>query len=134
MAQDLLLEPWPLRGARSSEDLRPTERALRGVTNPNTIDHNTDRIRAFAAGVREGKRMSLLGKLQHLTEDAEAFSKETSDDLDGIAAKIALAREKKATAKAKHHAYYDTIIKGVDESVAVIDRLSNGPLSGDGGN
>jgi len=32
----------------------------------------------------------------------------------------------------KHHGYYDGIISTVDDSVEVIDRLSNGPLGQDG--
>ncbi len=76
--------------------------------------------------------MSLLGKLQHLTDSAQEFHKETETDLDGIAEKIATGRAKRKVAVEKHHAYYDAIIAGVDESTAVIDRLSNGPLSGDG--
>lgn len=73
--------------------------------------------------------MSLLGKLSHLTEDAQKFNDETVMVLDGIGEKIAVARTKRDVAKDKHHGYYDTIIKGVEDSVEVINRLSNGPLS-----
>lgn len=73
--------------------------------------------------------MSLLGKLSHLTEDAQKFNEETGTVLDQIGEKIALARTKRDEAKTKHHGYYDTIIAGVDESMKVIERLSNGPLS-----
>jgi hypothetical protein len=76
--------------------------------------------------------MSLLGKMQHLTETAQEFHKETEGVLDGIAEKIAKAKSKRDIAAGKHHGYYDTIIEGVDQSVEVIDRLSNGPLHGDG--
>jgi|SRR5579872_5246424 len=72
--------------------------------------------------------MSLLGKLAHLTADAEQFTDETGKVLDGISEKIALARARRDIAKDKHHGYYDGIIKGVEESVTVIDRLSNSPL------
>lgn len=67
-----------------------------------------------------------------LTESAQDFSTSTEAVLDGIAEKIALAKTKRDAAADKHHGFYDGIIKGVDESVAVIDRLSNGPLSEDG--
>ncbi len=73
--------------------------------------------------------MSLLGKLAHLTADAEQFTQETVQVLDEITEKIALARARREVAKDKHHGYYDGIIKGVEESVTVIDRLSNVPLS-----
>ena len=76
--------------------------------------------------------MSLLGKMQHLTEAATDFHKETEAVLDGIAAKIATGKQKRDEAAAKHHGYYDAIIAGVDQSTEVIDRLSNGPLHGDG--
>lgn len=78
------------------------------------------------------KNMSLLGKLQHLTESAQEFHKRTEASLDGISEKIAAADQKRELAETKHHAYYDTIIAGVDESIKVIDRLSNAPLPEDG--
>lgn len=127
MANDILLEPWPLRGTQPDEPTPPLATA---------ISDATDRIvaeRVVKALVREN-RMSLLGKMKALTESAEDFTKETGDVLDGIAEKIAKAKLKRDAAKDKHHAYYDTIIQGVDESVVVIDRLSNGPLPEGGGN
>jgi uncharacterized protein (DUF488 family) len=81
--------------------------------------------------VKEGK-LSLTGKMAALTESAQDFTKETEAVLDGIAEKIALARTRRDVAKDKHHAYYDQIIEGVEESVKVIDRLSNSPLPEDG--
>lgn len=78
--------------------------------------------------------MSLVGKMQHLTERAQRFHDETGASLDRVGAKIDVAEKKRDEAETKHHAYYDTLISGVDESIAVIDRLSNGPLSGDGEN
>lgn len=72
--------------------------------------------------------MSLMGKMAHLTESAQDFHKSTEATLDGIAAKIETAKAKRDAAAEKHHGYYDTIIKGVDDSVEVIDRLSNAPL------
>lgn len=83
-------------------------------------------------GIKEGKRMSLFGKMAALTESAQDFHKKTEEALDGIAEKIAVATEKREDAVAKHHGYYDAIIKGVDDSVSVIDRLSNAPLGEDG--
>jgi hypothetical protein len=74
--------------------------------------------------------MSLLGKLNALTERAQDFTKATGDSLDALSEKIVAAERKRETAMQKHHAYYDAIGKGIDESVAVIDRLSNGPLDG----
>ena len=121
---DFVLEPWC-----KTDD---AEREVRAVTNAKDIAHNVARIRSLTDGIREGRRMSLLGKLQHLTEEAQGFDKETGDVLDGIAEKIALGRRKRDAAKEKHHAYYDGIIRGIDQSTEVIERLSNGPLSGDG--
>jgi hypothetical protein len=83
---------------------------------------------------REGAGMSLLGKMKHLTESARDFHSDTEIVLDGIADKIRLAREKRDAAAEVHHGYYDGIIDGVEESIEVIDRLSNGPLHEDGGN
>ena len=82
--------------------------------------------------IREGKQsMSVLGKIDALTSAATDFNQTTPAVLDGIAAKIAVATQKRDELAAKHHAYYDGIIKGVDDSIAVVDRLSNVPL-GDG--
>ncbi len=122
------------RGSSQPKPQEPVEaaREIRAVTTEKVIEANANRIVDVRQGIKEGKRMSLMGKLAHLTDDAQAFHKETEDDLDGVAAKIALGREKRKVAVAKHHAYYDTIIAGVDESTKVIDRLSNGPLHVDG--
>lgn len=72
--------------------------------------------------------MSLSGKMAALTERAQDFSKSTETVLDGIAAKITTAEAKRDAAAEKHHGFYDNIIKGVEDSVTVIDRLSNSPL------
>lgn len=97
----------------------------------------TERVRSAQVVVRaivEGQRaMSLLGKLNALTERATDFTKATEAGLDGLSAKIDAAEVKREAALAKHHGYYDAIAKGIDESVAVIDRLSNGPLDGSSG-
>lgn len=74
--------------------------------------------------------MSLLGKLNALTERAADFTKATEAGLDGLSQKIDAAETKREEALARHHGYYDAITKGIDESVKVIDRLSNGPLDG----
>lgn len=108
------------------------ERRLGETDIGKAVDAATDRIVAYREGIREGKKMSLLGKMQHLTESAQDFHKQTDGALDGIADKIATANKKRDEAVVKHHTYYDTIIKGVDESLEVIERLSNGPLHGDG--
>ena len=94
----------------------------------------TDRVTAFRVVRRMARRdgVSILGKMKELTESAEDFTKETHATLDGIAKKIAKATLKRDDAAGKHHAYYDGIIAGVDESVEVIDRLSNGHLGEDG--
>lgn len=98
------------------------------------IEDAADRITAYRVVNQMARKdkMSLLGKLQHLTESAQDFHKETEQALDGIAAKIEAGKQKRDEATAKHHAYYDAIIGAVDESTQVIDRLSNGPLHGDG--
>lgn len=80
-----------------------------------------------------GKRMSLLGKMNALTERAQDFTKATEASMDAIAEKIGTAEKKRDEAMPKHHAYYDSVISGIDESVKVIDRLSNGPLDGSSG-
>lgn len=121
------LEPWPLKGTDAGEPTPEITRAISDATDRLTAE------RVVRGAVRE-KRMSLLGKMRHLTDSAQDFHKETEAVLDGIAEKIATGRTKRDEAAAKHHAYYDAIISGVDESTAVIDRLSNGPLSGDGEN
>jgi hypothetical protein len=98
------------------------------------ISEATDRIvavRVVTAMQREGK-LSLLGKMKALTESAEDFNKETETVLDGISDKIAAAKTKRTAAAEKHHGYYDGLIKGIEDSVVVIDRLSNGPLGEDG--
>lgn len=96
----------------------------------------TDRVTAYrvvAKMEKEGRAVSLTGKMAALTERAQDFTKATETVLDGISEKIAAAEKKRDEAAAKHHGYYDTIIAGVDESVQVIDRLSNGPLPEGGG-
>lgn len=124
---DIILEPW--KKPASTDD---AAREIRAVTSQKIIEANAIRLSGLTDGIKEGKRMSLLGKMKHLTEEAQDFHKETEADLDGISAKIATAREKKKAAVAKHHDYYDAVIAGVNESTKVIDRLSNGPLHGDG--
>jgi hypothetical protein len=122
---DFLLEPWPLRGTKADE---PTPTITRAIADA------ADRVvaeRVVKVIVREN-RMSLAGKMAALTERATKFNTDTEAVLDGIAAKVSAAETKRDAAKDRHHAYYDTIIKGVDDSVAVIDRLSNGPLPDDG--
>jgi hypothetical protein len=94
------------------------------------LSEAADRIvaaRVVTAMKREGK-LSLLGKMKALTESAEDFNKETEVALDGIAEKISAATIKRTAAVEKHHGYYDGLIKGIEESVMVIDKLSNGPL------
>jgi hypothetical protein len=94
------------------------------------VSELTDRVVAYrvVTGMAREGRMSLTGKLAALTERAQEFNKGTEAVLDGIADKIVEATRKRDAAAEKHHGYYDGIIKGVDESVTVIDRLSNGPL------
>lgn len=79
------------------------------------------------------KPMSLLGKMNALTERAQDFTKDTENALDSLAEKIGASEKKREAALAKHHGYYDAIGKGMEDSVAVIDRLSNGPLDGSSG-
>ena len=107
------------------------------VTKPDItheISEATDRIiaaRVVTVMQREG-RLSLTGRMQALTDRARDFNKKTEGVLDAIEEKINKADTKLNVASEKHHGYYDGIIAGVDESVAVIDRLSNGPLPEDG--
>jgi hypothetical protein len=69
-----------------------------------------------------------------LTERAQDFTKATEATLDGIAEKIVAAEKKRDAAAERHHGFYDAIIQGIDDSVTVIDRLSNDPLGeGSGG-
>lgn len=101
------------------------------LVSSEEIAHVTDRIVAerILTNIAREKRLSLAGKMAALTESAQDFNRDTEAVLDGIAEKIVTAKSKRDVAAEKHHGYYDTIIKGVDDSVAVIDRLSNGPLS-----
>lgn len=94
------------------------------------VSELTDRVVAYRVVTtmqREG-RLSLTGKMAALTDRAQDFHKKTESVLDGNAEKISHAESRRDTAADKHHSYYDGIIAGVDDSVAVIDRLSNGPL------
>ena len=104
------------------------------IADASLIENAVDRVVTarvlthIATEVREG-RMSLTGKMAALTERAQDFHKKTEAVLYGIAEKITVAEGKRDVAAEAHHTYYDAVIKGVDESVAVIDRLSNGPLA-----
>jgi hypothetical protein len=133
--------PWPFRDVRhaierAADDRYAAVREGRVIEDDivRAVSGAADRVRMFTEGIREGRRMSLLGKMKALTESAEDFTRDTHASLDGISEKIAVARGKRDAAVNKHHNYYDTVIAGVEESVEVIDRLSNGPLSGDGEN
>ena len=117
--------------ARYEEMRRERERELAQETDiTKAIAAAADRIAAYTDGLKEGRRMSLLGKMKHLTESAQDFNTKTEAALDGIQAKIDASSAKRDDAVAKHHAYYDTVNKGVDETIAVIDQLSNGPNGG----
>lgn len=119
MASDLPLEPW-------------RKAAAPDITT--AVSDATDRMiaaRVVTTMQREG-RLSLAGKMAALTERARDFNTKTETVLDGIADKITKAEARRDMAETKHHAYYDGIISGVDDSIAAIDRLSNGPLSQDG--
>jgi hypothetical protein len=96
------------------------------------IEDRTDSLVIERLLIKKGMPVSLLGKMKALTESAEDFNKSTSDVLDGIADKIRFAKIKRDAAAEKHHGYYDGIIEGVEDSVKVIDRLSNLPLGKDG--
>lgn len=124
---DILLEPWRKPIAEEA-----TAAAIKGVTTAASISVNSERIVAYREGLQEGRRMSLMGKMKALTESAEQFNSETESVLDEIAEKITSAKVKRTAAAAKHHTYYDGLTKAIEDSVVVIDRLSNGPLSGDG--
>ena len=84
--------------------------------------------KSLTAAIKEGKQMSILGKVAALTEQSKDFTTDTVKALDGIAEKISTAVKVRDEAVAKHHGYYDNIIKGVSDSVEAIDRLSNIPL------
>lgn len=126
---DLPLEPWRKQHPSIQREIDLRVAAAR---TERTIEASKKLDAVLEAGIKEGRRMSLLGKMKALTESAEDFTKETGDVLDGIATKIATARTKRDAAAEKHHLYYDGIIQGVDDSVTVIDRLSNLPLGDDG--
>jgi hypothetical protein len=102
-----------MRPAREDDEFRKASRKL---------------DKSLTAAIKEGKQMSVIGKIAALTGSATEFNQSTPVVLDGIAEKIALATKKRDELAAKHHAYYDGIIKGADESMAVVDRLSNVPL------
>ena len=130
-----------LPGWDKLQDLRangaPNSAAAQQLPQPDNtkaVADAADRITAYRVvnEMARSDKMSLLGKMKHLTETAQDFHRETEAALDAIAEKIEAGRQKRDEATAKHHAYYDAIIAGVDESTKVIDRLSNGPLHGDG--
>lgn len=78
--------------------------------------------------------MSQLGRLEALTARQNDLSKKTDEVLDGIEEKVNKYETKLNVAEGKHHAHYDKLIEGMEQSIVVIDRLSNGPLPDDGGN
>ena len=126
---DLPLEPWPLR--EDKPDGR-TLAAAQGVTTAQTINANADRIEAYRKGLAEGRRMSQIERMAALTARQGDLSKKTDKVLDGIEDKCNKYETKLNTAEEKHHSYYDKLIGSMEESVTVIDRLSNGPLHEDG--
>jgi hypothetical protein len=139
LPEDARDRQWRLRNsfrnrtddARYEEMRRERERELARETDITTaIAAAADRIAAYTDGLKEGRRMSLLGKMKHLTESAQDFNTKTGQALDGIQAKIDASNVKRDEAVAKHHAYYDEVNKGVDETIAVIDQLSNGVPNG----
>lgn len=102
----------------------------KALVNPDEIAHATDKIvtARILTNIARENRLSIAGKMAALTERAKDFNAKTETVLDGIAEKITKAEAKRDIAEQKHHGYYDTIIAGTDESIAAIDRLSNGPL------
>lgn len=104
------------------------------LTSTEEIAHATDRIvtARIITNIARERRMSLTGRMAALTDRARDFNKKTEGVLDAIEDKINKADTKLNVAAEKHHGYYDGIIAGVDDSVEVIDRLSNGPLGQDG--
>lgn len=83
----------------------------------------TDLISAY-----QGKPMSLLGKMNALTESAADFNTKTGAALDELQARLPVLAKKRDDALVKHHSYYDGLEKSFDDTAAVIDKLSNGPL------
>ena len=124
---DVLLEPWHKPVAEDA-----TTAAVKGVTTTNAISVNADRIQAYRVGIQEGRRMSQLERMVALTARQGDLSKKTDKVLDGIEDKCNKYETKLNAAEEKHHGYYDKLIGSMDDSIVVIDRLSNGPLSGDG--
>lgn len=114
---DLLLEPWR----------KPD---ISNALTTENIAHAADRIvtARILTNIARENRLSIAGKMAALTERANEFNAKTESVLDGIAEKINVAEAKRDIAAEKHHGYYDGIIAGVDDSIAAIDRLSNGPL------
>src|SRR5487761_418221 len=119
-----------LPGWDKLQDLRkPRDGSLEAarIVDKDALDAGADQIVAarVLTIIARDRKMSLLGKLQHLTEEAQHFHEETELTLDAISEKIAEGRRKRDQASQKHHAYYDAIISGVEESTKVIERLSN---------
>lgn len=115
--ENLLLEPWPER-----RDAITT-----------AIADAADRITAVRVVIQRERKLSLASKMAEIAANTKSLNEKTSNALDSIIEKQAKAASKVNEAESKHHAYYDAIISGADESIAVIDRLSNGPLSEGGG-
>lgn len=123
---DVVLEPWPLRGTKPTEPTPPLTKAIADAAERVSAERVVRQI-------ARTERMSLAGKMAALTERATKFNTDTETALDRIADKVTKAEAKRDAAEEKHHAYYDGIVAGIDESVKVIDRLSNGPLPQGGG-
>lgn len=140
---DFPLEPWRHRipiATVPKPKPPPSEYAPRldigrALVTTEEIAHVTDKIvtARILTNIARERRLSIAGKMAALTERAKDFNTKTEGVLDGIAEKITKAEAKRDTAAEKHHAYYDLVIAGVDESISAIERLSNGPLSEGGG-
>lgn len=76
--------------------------------------------------------MSLLGKVNSLTEMSTAFEKRTDEKLSALMDRIGSLDKKRDEALARHNGYYDKIEQGLDQHDLAIERLSNLPLDEDG--
>lgn len=103
------------------------------IIGPNQVIESSRKLdTVLAKGIREGRRGSLSGKIANLLDDMEDFTRETHTVIDGVAEKIAEARQKREEAAEAQHAHFGGLIKDFQDTIDAIDRLANYPFEEDG--
>ena len=86
----------------------------------------------LSAGIREGRRGTVAGKIDDIMSDMAEFEAETHVVLDGVRDKMLGARAKREEAAEAQHAYLDSRIGDFQKTIDAIDRMANSPLGGGG--